>query len=196
MYLTPGLAISILNTDYKILAKALSNKLQKVISKLVNEDQVGYIKSRYIGQNIRIIEDILTYTHMTETPGYILLVDFEKAFDSIEWEFLFKCLKLYNFGENFLNWIKILYTNIQACVSNNGYFSQYFNLTRVKWLAFTQPQSRILGQDWVLKSVNSVLSPAFGNRFHGSFQICVSRWVFAYKYKGSVDAQFYKAGLR
>ena len=48
-------------------------------------------------------------------------------------------------------------------------------ITRVKWLVFTQPQSRILGQDWVLKSVNSVLSPAFGNRFHGSFQICVCR---------------------
>ena len=68
--------------------------------------------------------------------------------------------------------------------------------TRVTWLAFTQPQSRILGQHWVLKSVNSVLSPAFRNRFQGSFQICVARWEFVYKYKGSVDAQFYKAGLR
>ena len=47
-------------------------------------------------------------------------------------------------------------------------------ITRVTWLAFTQPQSRILGQHWVLKSVNSVLSPAFGN----SFQIFVTRWVF------------------
>ena len=64
------------------------------------------------------------------------------------------------------------------------------------WLGFTQPQSRILEQHWVLKSVNSVLSPAFGNRFHGSLQICVARWAFVYKYKGSVDAQFYKAGLR
>ena len=50
--------------------------------------------------------------------------------------------------------------------------------TRVKWLAFTQPQSRIVGQHWVLKSVNSVLSPAFGNRYRGSFQLCVARWVF------------------
>ena len=79
---------------------------------------------------------------------------------------------------------------------NNIITCPLFNRTRVKWLAFTQPQSRILGQDWVLKSVNSVLSPAFRTRFHGSFQICVSRCVFVYKYKGSVDAQFYKAGLR
>ena len=52
--------------------------------------------------------------------------------------------------------------------------TQPFKLTRVTWLAFTQPQSRILGQHWVLKSVNSVLSPAFGN----PFQIFVERWVF------------------
>ena len=46
--------------------------------------------------------------------------------------------------------------------------------TSVQWLAFCQRQSRILGQHWVLKSVNSVLSPVFANRF----QICVARWVF------------------
>ena len=51
--------------------------------------------------------------------------------------------------------------------------------TRVQWLAFCQPQSRILRQHWVLKSVNSVLSPAFANRFQRScFQMCVARWVF------------------
>ena len=59
--------------------------------------------------------------------------------------------------------------------------------TRVKWLAFIQPQSRILGQDWVLKYVNSVLSPALVNRFHGSFQICVARWVFVYNNKECAD---------
>ena len=46
----------------------------------------------------------------------------------IEWPFLF--LKLFNFGENFINWIKILYTDIKACVGNNGFFSPYFRLTR------------------------------------------------------------------
>ena len=45
-----------------------------------------------------------------------------------------------------------------------------------------------------MKAVGAVT--VFGNRFQGSFQICVARWVFVYKYKGSVDAQFYKAGFR
>ena len=122
--------LSLLNTDYKILTKTLSNRLQKVLPKLVNEDQVGYIRGRYIGQNIRIIKDIMTYTAKKNLPGYILLIDFEKAFDSIEWPFLIKCLKLYNFGENFIRWVQLLHKNIESCVTNNGYLSQPFNLSR------------------------------------------------------------------
>ena len=121
---------SLLNTDYKILTKTLSNRLQKVLPKLVNEDQVGYIRGRYIGQNIRIIKDIMTYTAKKNLPGYILLIDFEKAFNSIEWPFLIKCLKLYNFGENFVRWVQLLHKNIESCVTNNGYLSQPFNLSR------------------------------------------------------------------
>ena len=65
-----------------------------------------------------------------ELDAYIAQIDFEKAFDSIEWPFLLKTLKEFNFGENFIKWIKILYTDIQSCVGNNGYYSTYFKLTR------------------------------------------------------------------
>ena len=129
-YLRNWRPLSLLNTDYKILTKTLSNRLQKVLPKLVNEDQVGYIRGRYIGQNIRIIKDIMTYTAKKNLPGYSLLIDFEKAFDSIEWPFLIKCLKLYNFGENFIRWVQLLHKNIEPCVTNNGYLSQPFNLSR------------------------------------------------------------------
>ena len=58
----------------------------------------------------------------------LLLVDFEKASDKVEWSFMLKCLEAYSFGNNFMKWIKIFYTNLQSCVSNNGYLSEYFNL--------------------------------------------------------------------
>ena len=51
--------VSLLNTDYKTLTKALANKLQKVIPKIVNTDLVRYIRGRHIGENIRIIEDLI-----------------------------------------------------------------------------------------------------------------------------------------
>ena len=122
--------VSLLTTDYKILTKALAMKLQKVIPTVVNSDQVGYIKKRYIGENVRIIQDILLHADLEQLDAYITQIDFEKAFDSIEWPFLLKTLKDFNFGENFTKWIKILYTDIQSCVGNNGYYSTYFKLTR------------------------------------------------------------------
>ena len=60
-----------MNTDYKILTKLLANRLQKVIPNLVSEDQSGYIKNRYIGENIRTILDIIEFTNYKENPGLI-----------------------------------------------------------------------------------------------------------------------------
>ena len=107
-YLKNWRPVSLLNTDYKILAKALANRLQKVIGHLICEDHVGYIKGRYIGEAIRTIEDIILLTKEQNTPGFITLIDFEKAFVSIEWPFLFKCLEKFNFGPVFTSWIRIL----------------------------------------------------------------------------------------
>lgn len=62
----------------------------------------------------------------------ILLVDFEekKTFETIEWEFLFIILKRFTFGEDFIRWVKVLYTNMNSIVVNNGYASRFFNLGR------------------------------------------------------------------
>ena len=72
----------------------------------------------------------MVYTVKNKIPGYIILLDFQKAFDSIEWPFLIKSLKHFNFGPDFISWIKIIYHDISSCVGNNGYYSKYFKLTR------------------------------------------------------------------
>ena len=60
----------------------------------------------------------------------MIFIDFEKAFDSVEWDFLLYCLKSFNFGPNFIHWVKTFYRNIQSCVINNGLSSEYFKLER------------------------------------------------------------------
>ena len=57
---------------------------------LINPDQTGFIKGRYIGQNIRLINDILEQTKLRNIPGIVSQLDFRKAFDTIEWEFIQK----------------------------------------------------------------------------------------------------------
>ena len=58
----------------------------------------------------------------------MIFIDFEKAFDSVEWDFLYKCLEFFNFGPDFLKWVKTFYKNMQSCTINNGSASNYFVL--------------------------------------------------------------------
>ena len=69
--------------DYKLLAKALANRLQKVIGHLISQDQEGYIKGHFIGEIVNIIEDMIQYTSKNDIPELLVLIDFEKAFDTI-----------------------------------------------------------------------------------------------------------------
>ena len=96
-YLKNWRPISLLNTDYKILTKLLSTRLQNVISTIVATDQTGYIKNRYIGENIRTVVDVIDYLKEYNKPGILLQLDFEKAFDSVSWNFLYMALKQFGF---------------------------------------------------------------------------------------------------
>ena len=122
--------ISLLNVDYKILTKVLANRLEKVLPKIINPDQTGYVKGHYIGENIRLIQDLMFYLEKENSPSIAVFVDFRKAFDTIEWNYLEKALALFNFGPNFLQWFKTSYSNISSCVLNNGHASHFFSLTR------------------------------------------------------------------
>lgn len=122
--------ISLLNTDYKIATKAIAKRLESVLPLMINADQTGYIKGRYIGENVRLISDIISYTATKNLPGLAVFLDFEKAFDSMEWNFLTKVLDKYNFGPDFKNWIETFYCNVTSCVTNNGFASDFFLLER------------------------------------------------------------------
>ena len=73
-----------------------------------------------MGENSRLLYDLMDYTKHNDIPGLLLLTDFEKAFDSVSWEFMFKVLDFYNFGDSFKRYLKVFYKNIQPCVLVNG----------------------------------------------------------------------------
>ena len=60
---------------------------------MISEDQTGFMANRYIGDNIRLIYDLISYLNKENMPGLLLCLDFEKAFDSVDWRFMF--LKFY-----------------------------------------------------------------------------------------------------
>ena len=122
--------ITLLNIDYKIAAKVLASRIKRVLPMIINNDQVSYIPNRYIGENVRITADILDYTSLKKIPGILLLIDFEKAFDTIKWNFIIKALRKFNFGDSFVRWVKTLYNNIQTAVINNGMLTEFFTPKR------------------------------------------------------------------
>ena len=75
----------LLNVDYKIATKTIGLRIEKVLPHLINPSQTGYVKGRFIGESIRLILDIMEYTKHKDTPGVAVYLDFEKAFDSVEW---------------------------------------------------------------------------------------------------------------
>ena len=129
-YLKNWRPISLLNVDYKIISKVLALRLKDILPDIIHENQTGFVKGRYIGDNIRTVLDIMTLSKDKNIPGILLSVDFEKAFDSLDWEFLHLVLEKLNFGDYFRKWINIFYADIEACVMNNGNSSGYFKLGR------------------------------------------------------------------
>ncbi len=122
--------ISLLNTDYKIIVKSLALRLLTVFPNIISDDPSGYLKGRYIGQSNRILEDITFFTKQSKLPGVILSIDFGKAFDSLNWNLLFKSLKHVNLRNTFISYVKTMYTDIESTVLNNDNTSKYFKLQR------------------------------------------------------------------
>ena len=108
----------------------IANRIKKVLATLINNDQTGFIAGRYIGENIRLLFDIMEYGEENDIPGLFLLIDFEKAFDSISWNFLNNILKFFNFGESIQKWVKTFYNNIKSAVNQGGNLSEFFRIER------------------------------------------------------------------
>jgi hypothetical protein len=80
--------VSLLNVDLKLLSYVLSQRLKKILPKLINEDQTGYLQNRFIGFNHRQIQDIIDFADSYKIDGAIIFVDFIKAFATLEWDFM------------------------------------------------------------------------------------------------------------
>ena len=121
--------ISLLNVDYKIATKTIANRVKSVITKITDHSQTGFIKGRYIGENIRLLFEIIDSVEENK-PGLIFFSDFEKAFDSIDYSFMMNCLRHFNFGEEFIKWIQLFYRDANSCITNNGHLSNFFPIER------------------------------------------------------------------
>ena len=100
------------------------------MSVIISQEQKGFMKGRYIGENIRTIYDVIHQANEKEVPGLLLLVDFEKAFDTISRNFIVKCLEILGFGQSIIQWIETFFNNSCARILHNGYTSRTIKVSR------------------------------------------------------------------
>ena len=122
--------ISLLNDDYKITSKALAEKLKKILSVLISHEQTAYVKDRFICEAVRLISDVTEVGNVFNIDGFLVTMDIEKAFDSLNHSFLLAVLKKFGFGTSFIKWIEAILNKSESCVINSGKTTQYFQLNR------------------------------------------------------------------
>ena len=100
--------ISLLNVDTKIISKALSERLKNVLSSLISTQQTACIKNKFIGEGGRLISDIVNICDRNNTGGFLVTIDIERAFDSLDHRFILAVLKKFGFGKSFVSWFEAL----------------------------------------------------------------------------------------
>ncbi len=85
---------------YKIRTYAIANRLKFRLSQDIIEIQSGFNKGRLIHNNIRLVLDLIDYGPLIKDDGFVLFLDFYKAFDTVEHEFILHALKYFGFGPN------------------------------------------------------------------------------------------------
>ena len=103
--------LTLLNCDYKIATKAMANRIKPFLQKLISHDQTGFIKNRFVGENIRLIDGVIKYTAVKNTLELLFFLDFEKAFGTLQWPFIHcqRTLQYLDLGLSFQTLIHVFY---------------------------------------------------------------------------------------
>ena len=153
--------ITLTNTDYKIIAKVFSLRLDLVIDKLIGSQQVGFMKGRQISEILRIIDDLLDSQRIANKNGTLLAIDFKQAFDAINIPCIIKSLQIFGFGPRFTKWIETLNSERLTCVKNGGYISEKFEMNNgVRQGCPISPQLFILAVELLAQKIlqdNSII---------------------------------------
>jgi hypothetical protein len=122
--------ISVLPSIYKIMAKTMANRMQANLPLWIKTSQTGFVKERYILDNVFLAYEAMEYARETKQDLVILMIDFEKAYDQVNWSFMKKAMKKMGFSSKWINWTAIFYQGAQTQILVNGQTGQSFEMER------------------------------------------------------------------
>ena len=122
--------ISLISVDSKLLSKLLARRLENLLPILINPDQTGFIQGRYSSANVRRLLNIVQSISQKKQKALAISLDAEKAFDRVEWCYLFDIMQRFGLGGDFLKWTQTIYHAPKAMVITNGRRSDPFYVAR------------------------------------------------------------------
>ena len=151
--------ITMLNVDYKIMAKILVNRIKPLLDSFISREQFCAIPGRSINNCNTLIRDIIYYLQDENVPAAFVNLDWSKAFDRINLDFLFKIMVKFGFSSHFVNLIRMLYNDAKSTICVNGNLTETFPikksvrqgcpLSMILYILAQEPLYRMLKQQLV-----------------------------------------------
>ena len=162
--------ISLSACDLKIITKAYANRLKGILPEILCEAQAAYVPGRDISFNNRVIQCARRYAVKNSLDFCLVSLDAQKAFDSVDHEYLIKVMEAYEFPQEFIEVFQTLYSGLKSVVQVNGFLSQEFDVLRgVKqgdalscglFVLAIDPLLRNLSQNDLIEGLSVPTSPA------------------------------------
>lgn len=113
--------ITLLNADVKLLSKILALRFGGPLHHTIDVTQTAFLPSRWIGDNVLAHLEEVDYCMNVDEPGCQLILDFDKAFDRLDRQWVIRCMQTLGFHAGALKWVQMLLTDTFASVAFNGW---------------------------------------------------------------------------
>ena len=155
--------ITLLNFDCKLFSKLLANRMSVVLGEVIHPDQTCGIPGRKITDSLVLIRDTICYARDRNIRLVVLNLDFEKAFDRVSHQYLFQVLQKMGFPERYIEWVGLLYRDINSKFLVNGQLTKAVDLhcgvrqgcplSALLYVACIEPLAQVLRRDQWIKGV-------------------------------------------
>ena len=122
--------ISLCNFIYKIIGKIISTRIKKILGRIISKEQFGYLPGRQIHEAVGIIQECLHSIHVKAMKSVVLKIDLFKAYDRVNWIFLWVIMTKMRFSVSFITWVMSSITSVSFVVLINGVASNFFRSGR------------------------------------------------------------------